>query len=100
MARIIVWSKRSLSQLKTINDFLLSKTQSFNITQKVITEILHSTEALKTQPFSFKIDDLKKGNDGSYRYYEVYKFRVSYRVLNNEIRILRIRHGRRKPLNY
>ena len=100
MARVIVWSKRSLAQLKTINDFLLSKTLSANITQKVITEILISTKVLKTQPFSYKLDNLKIDNDGSYRFYEVYKFRVSYRVLENEIRILRIRHGRRKPFRH
>ena len=96
----IVWSKRSINQLKKISDFLILKTKSETISQKVILEIVRSAEILKTQPLINKIDDLKINNDGSYRFYEIYSFRVSYKISKENIRILRIRHGRRKPIGF
>ncbi|MGB0948547.1 MAG: type II toxin-antitoxin system RelE/ParE family toxin [Marinirhabdus sp.] len=40
----------------------------------------------------------KIGNDGSYRAFEKHSYRVSYRITENEIRILRLRHTSRNPL--
>ena len=39
-------------------------------------------------------------NDGSWRAFEKYRFRISYRVMEKEIRIVRFRHTSRTPLNY
>lgn len=42
----------------------------------------------------------KPDNDGTYRAYEIYSYRISYRVSDAEIRVLRIRHIKMNPLLY
>lgn len=39
-------------------------------------------------------------NDGSFRAFEIYHHRISYRLLKNEVRIIRIRHTKMNPKNF
>ncbi|MBS1566856.1 MAG: type II toxin-antitoxin system RelE/ParE family toxin, partial [Bacteroidetes bacterium] len=45
-------------------------------------------------------DKYKTNNDGSYRAFEKHRYRIVYRFGNNIIRVLRVRHTSREPLNY
>jgi plasmid stabilization system protein ParE len=45
-------------------------------------------------------DKFRKDNDGTWRAFEKYHYRISYRVLEGEIRIVRMRHTSKSPLNY
>jgi plasmid stabilization system protein ParE len=46
------------------------------------------------------IEKYKRNNDGSFRAFELHRYRITYRIRNNEIRIIRIRHTKRTPLGY
>ncbi|RYE21491.1 MAG: hypothetical protein EOP42_25800 [Sphingobacteriaceae bacterium] len=42
---------------------------------------------------------MKQNNDGSFYAFEIDSYRISYRKLPDEIRILRIKHTSRKPFS-
>ncbi|WP_394348364.1 type II toxin-antitoxin system RelE/ParE family toxin [Mucilaginibacter corticis] len=48
----------------------------------------------------YPTDKYKKDNDGTYHAFEIDEYRISYRVKNNQIKILRIRHTSRKISKY
>ncbi len=45
-------------------------------------------------------DKYKTGNDGSYRAFELHYYRVSYRIMNYEIKIVRVRHTSMIPKSH
>jgi plasmid stabilization system protein ParE len=45
-------------------------------------------------------DKFKLNNTGNYRAYEIYSYRIAYRILKDKVRILRVRHTSREPLKY
>lgn len=55
---------------------------------------------LNKHPEKHPLDKFKKDNDGSWRAFEKYSYRLSYRVLDNQIRIVRFRHTSKSPLQY
>ncbi len=68
--------------------------------EKVKSKILTSIKELLTNPKRYNTDKYKLNNDGSYRAYEIYKYRITYHVSDDEIRIIRIRHTKMNPLEY
>ena len=68
--------------------------------EKVRTKILESIKALPKNPEVHTPDKYRKNNDGSYRAYEIYRYRITYHVSPTEIRIIRIRHTKMNPLEY
>ncbi|WP_394350193.1 type II toxin-antitoxin system RelE/ParE family toxin [Mucilaginibacter arboris] len=60
-------------------------------------EILAQIKALPKNAALYQADRFKKNNDGSFYAFEIDHYRISYRKLPKEIRILRIRHSSRKP---
>lgn len=93
----IIWSIDALKQLENIHFYLLFESKSITIADKIIDTLFESTAVLKSNPEIYKLDDLKKNNDGTFRAYFVYDFQISYRIESNSIQILRIRHNARKP---
>ena len=71
--------------------------QSANKVRKSIKETVR--ELLK-HPEIYGLDRFKKDNASEHRAFEKYSYRVTYRVKENEIRILRVRHSSRIPLEY
>lgn len=51
-------------------------------------------------PQKYNPDKYKTKNDGSFRAFEMYHYRISYRYKGSEIRIVRIRHTKMNPLTY
>lgn len=94
----IVWSVTASKQFKIIIDFIAN--DSPKNSEKVKKEILEKTERLIIYPESHSPDKFKSNNDGTYRAFEVYHYRIAYRVMEKEIRILRIRHTSRDPKKY
>ena len=45
-------------------------------------------------------DKYKINNDGSYRAFEIHRYRIAYRVSGNTIRVLRIKHTKMEPKTY
>ena len=77
---------------------IFKDTKSLTIADKVINKLFNSSDILEEYPELYPIDKFKTNNNGTYRAYEVYSYRISYRVFNTKIRILRVRHTSREPL--
>lgn len=94
----ISWTKRATQQLLALAAFIgeTSEQQS----RKVVLA-LHTTIAQAAKnPLRFSPDNYRVSNDGAYRAFQKYRYRVTYRILMQEIRIVYIRHVRQKPLFY
>lgn len=88
----------ALSQIKQICNYI--KRDSPKNSVKVKKEIFSTCKALSQQPEKYPADKYKSDNDGSYRAFELYHYRIAYRVLPTEIRVLTIRHTSMEPLEY
>ncbi len=67
---------------------------------KVLEEIVKMAEKAVANPERYGPDKYKIDNDGSYRAFEKYHYRVAYRFQENTIRILRVAHTAREPKTY
>jgi hypothetical protein len=73
---------------------------SMQAAQKVKSEILATTKLISATPELFAVDLLKDNNDGSYRAFFIYSYRIAYKISDGNILILRIRHTSREPEEY
>lgn len=95
---VTVWSKKAKFQLQQAFNFI--KQDSLQNAEKVRDEIINVTIDLVHHPEKYSLDKYKTINDGSYRALEIHRYRISYRVTKGFIRIVRMRHTGRSPLNY
>ena len=63
-------------------------------------ELIDLTIALSENPEKYALDKYKINNDGSWRAFEKYHYRVSYKITATQIRVVRLRHTSKSPLNY
>ena len=94
----VIWSHDAMNQLKVAYNYI--KKSSPQNAKKVRSDISGITKSLSLNPTKFQADKYKDANDGSYRAFEKHKYRVAYRILEKEIRILRIRHTGMEPKIY
>lgn len=92
----VIWSKEAVEELEEIHEYL--KKRSEWVAKKVIHEILIQTAKLNRDWNLCEKDELKDGNDGSYKVIFVYHFRITYRIKAKQIHVLRVRHTSREPL--
>ena len=76
------------------------KKDSLQNAKKVREKILSSIKDLIKKPEVHAPDKYKIKNDGSYRAYEVNRYRISYHLSKEQITIIRIRHTKMNPLEY
>jgi plasmid stabilization system protein ParE len=95
---VTVWSKRAASQLHKA--YLYIKMDSLQNTEIVLDDIIDLTINLCNNPEKHPLDQLKKPNDGTWRAFEKHHYRISYRIIRNEVRIVRLRHTSRSPLTF
>lgn len=75
--------------------------ESVQNAEKVKAKILATIKELPKNPGLHNPDKYRINNeDGTYRAYEVYKYRITYHVSSKEIRVIRIRHTKMNPLTY
>ena len=98
MVKKVLWSIEAKKQLKDAYEYI--REDSLQNAIKVRKEIVESVRNLPQHPEKYNPDKYKYSNDGSYRAFERHRYRISYRVLENEIRILRIRHTSMESLEY
>ena len=96
--RKLVWDKEALLELKEAYNYL--KKESLPSAKKVRKSILETASELPKYPEIYSLDRFKKGNTNDYRAFEKYHYRVTYRIKEKEIRILRVRHTKREPLKH
>jgi plasmid stabilization system protein ParE len=94
----VVWDNLALRQLEQAFNYI--KLDSIQNATRVKNDILSATGILKTHPEKYPTDKYKLNNDGTYRAFEKHRYRVAYRVLKHEIRILTLRHASMEPLEY
>lgn len=96
----IDWDTAALHQLESILEHL--ERESAFAVKIVMHAILHRVSKIENTPFINEVDKLKTNNDGTYRAFVAYSYRVSYRVLYEKILvvILRVRHTSREPLEH
>ena len=68
--------------------------------EKVRSRILETIKVLAQYPEHHPLDKYCIDNDGNFRAFEVYKYRINYYVTNDKIFVLRIRHTKMSPLYY
>lgn len=100
MGKKIIWSENALVQLEDIHFYILFESKSLRIADKVTATLFESTAVLKATPENYELDNQKQDNDGSFRNYFVYNYKISYRIFNNQIQILRVKHTSRQPKNW
>ena len=97
MEKEIVWTKTAQNQLEDIYFYLLDVSKSDRIPEKVVETIYTSATILKSNWEIYELDEMKINNDGNHRAFEIYSYRISYKITENFIYILRIRHTSRNP---
>jgi len=95
----IKWSKYALNQLDKALDFITEQgfiAYADELQERIITKV----DNLVTNYGLYPTDKYKIDNDGSYHAFEVDEYRISYRVKDPQIKIIRVRHSSRKTIKY
>ena len=92
----IKWNKLAVKQLLEIIQYL-EDNDLLNYAEKIEIRILSKINSLPNHLNTFQIDRLKKNNNGSFFAFEIDRYRISFRRIDKEIRILRVRHSSRRP---
>ena len=95
---VVVWSYKARLELKKVFDYIALDSLKYAIL--VRDEIIDLTIALDKHPEKYGLDKYKINNDGSWRAFEKYRYRISYKITPNQIRIVRLRHTSKSPLHY
>jgi plasmid stabilization system protein ParE len=81
--------------------YLYIRKDSLQNAEKVRHKIIATIKSLPKNPERHNQDKYRmKNEDGCYRAFEVYKYRITYHISAEEIRIIRIRHTKMNPLEY
>ncbi len=95
---VTVWSKRARVELQKAFEFIAIESPQNAL--KVTNTIVDLSLELPKHPSKHPLDKYKVNNDDSWRAFEKYHYRISYRITSKEIRIVRLRHTSRSPLSY
>lgn len=94
----LVWDIEASVHLEAI--YLYLKEQAPTSAQKIINAIFSEIRKLPLPPEIYELDRFKLNNNGEFRAFEIYNYRIAYRVFDSEIRILRLRQSSREPKTY
>lgn len=98
MVRGVKWPLPVQRQLEKVYQYILLS--SYQNAEKVKSDILDSTRTLPEHPEIYPRDKYRKNNDGSFRAYEIHHYRITYRITNKDIIIVRVRHTSMEPKEY
>lgn len=98
MVFVIKWNKKAVMQFDDLVKYI--EQDSPVAAQKVKREILLKIDSLLRHPEKFNPDKFKLNNDGTFRAFEMYGYRISYRCILNDIRLIRIRQTKMNPAKY
>lgn len=93
--KTISWSKISLNQFNEAINHI--KANSVQNAENVRVQLLNKIGQLVKFPDIYPKDKYKTKNDGSYRSFELYHYRVTYRIIKSGIKIIRVRHTSMMP---
>ena len=91
MVEKIIWTKKSLADLKVIYDYI--NTNSHHYAKLTIQQIIAKAELIKNSAFAGRI--VPEFNNPSLREFFHKDFRIIYRISTNIIYIVRVYHASR-----
>lgn len=94
----VVWSNSAKDELKKL--FAYIALDSLKNAEMVRDTLIGLTIEIANNAESHSLDKFKNENDGSWRAFEKFRYRISYRVTKTQIRIVRLRHTSRSPIDY
>ena len=95
----IVWNKSAINQFEKAINYIAN--DSAANAESVKKDVLLLIDSLIKYPERFPPDKDKVNNDeGRFRAFEKYRFRISYYISKKEIIIVRIRHTSQNPQSY
>ncbi len=94
----IIWDKEAIKQLKKAYNRILK--ESYQGAIIVRDGILDAIEEIPNQPYKYPADKFKQNNSGIYRVFELYSYRIAYKITDKHIQILRVRHTKRESNIY
>jgi addiction module RelE/StbE family toxin len=95
---VVVWSDRAKAELKKMYEYIAL--DSLPNAQSVRDALIDITIGLQENPEKYPLDKFKNENNGTWRAFEKHHYRISYRILKDQIRIVRMRHTSKSPLKY
>jgi plasmid stabilization system protein ParE len=95
---VVVWSDDAKADLRKAYEYIA--VDSLKNATLVLNTLIDLTLELPKNPEMYALDKFKKNNDGSWRAFEKYSYRISYRIFKDKIRIVRLRHTKKSPLKY
>lgn len=96
--KAVVWDALALRHFYSAIAFIAK--DSVANADKVRVEILAIIDKLVPNPEMHPPDKYKSNNDGLYRAFGIYRFRIAYYNGKDNIRIIRFRHTSREPKSY
>ena len=100
MDKKIIWTHQAEADLRKAFLDLLEYSESQSIASRITSEIYSSVSILATNPEIYKLDSLKKNNNGNIRAFEKHTYRISYLIDTEAVYIIRVRSVRKEPLEY
>ncbi len=95
---VVVWGNSAKAELKKAFDYIsLDSVQNAIMVRDIKIDM---TLDLAKNPEKHPLDKFKTSNDGTWLAFEKHHYRVSYRVLKDQIRVVRMRHTSQSPLKY
>jgi plasmid stabilization system protein ParE len=94
----IIWDAEAILSLRNSHTYISrdSPLQASLVRQK----LLEAVRKLSNFPEIHPPDRFKINNDGNFRAFEKFSYRISYYVTEHEVFILRIRHVKQNPKVY
>ena len=96
--RRIIWDDEAKLYLKQAIQYI--KQESPQGAETVKRAILEHVAVLKNDALIYESDRFKTNNDGSYRAVTVFSYRITYKITDSQILILRVRHTSQNPIKY
>ena len=94
----LIWDDLAVDQL---DEYLKNVSKQSESAPNLIRDrILSRLKAVQKNPYICEPDRFRDNNDGSYRAFTVYTYRVTYSIKDNYIRIIRVRSSNKEPLEY
>ena len=95
---VVKWSRLAATRLQAAYDYIV--VDSFSNAEKIRNEIIRVTSDLPRYPERYPPDKYKETNNGDFRVFEKYRYRISYWHKPHEIVIVRVRHTSKRPVLY